>query len=66
MDLLITVIACLLTAIICNVVFYFRSVMGDMDIQWDNEKQVWDAMLHIPSTIDYSKVKKLIIKVNQK
>lgn len=52
--------------IIINCIRDSRSEHGEMDVEWDEEDCVWNASLHIPSGIDYSKKKKLILKINHK
>lgn len=45
-------------------IFYSRSAKGDMDVKWDDATQCWKATMHLSQTINYSKIKKLILKIN--
>ena len=66
MYLLVSFIACIITSIVCNIIFYHRAAYGDMDVKWNDEQTCWDATMHISETVDFSKKKKLILKVNKK
>lgn len=66
MIFVIGLVMCVIVSVICQLVLYSRSVFGDMDIKWDEEKQSWIATMHISPTIDYSKKRKLVLKINKK
>ena len=68
--LLISVTSCIVTAVVCNVVFYWRTERAEMDVQWNDNTEDdvppgWIAHLHVPTTLDYTEVRKLIVKVNK-
>jgi hypothetical protein len=63
---IITVIGCFISSIVGIAIFYASSERGSMDVKFNEEDCVWDATMHLPATIDYSKTKKIIIKINHK
>lgn len=63
---IISIISCVITSVVCNAIFYAKSSHGSMDMEWNDEDGVWNAHMHIPSNINYSKKKKLIIKINHR
>ena len=70
MYLLMAVTSCIVTAVICNVVFYWRTERAEMDVQWSDNMEDdlppgWRACLHMPTTTNYDEVKKIIVKVNK-
>ena len=66
MQLIIGFVSCIVAAIVSLVIFNYKSVIGDMDVSWNKEKQCWDATLHYPSNTDFSRKKKLILKIHSK
>lgn len=63
---LVSLTSCFITLVFCNVMFYRKSGIGAMDMEWNEEDGVWNANLHIPTDVDYSKIEKLIVKINKK
>ena len=66
MDYLVIAVACVISSLVSNRYFYFKSVSGDMDTKWNEEKQCWDVVLHLDKDIDFSKKRRLIVKINHK
>jgi hypothetical protein len=60
------VIISIFVAIISRAIFDFKSVYGNMDVSWNDEKQCWDAIMHVDQDINFLKKKKLILKINHK
>ena len=68
--LLIAVTSCIITAIVCNAIFYWRTGRAEMDVQWNDHTEDdfppgWIAHLHMPTTIDYAEVQQIIVKVHK-
>ena len=62
--LIVQIVILVLVSIIIRIITDHSSVFGEMDVRWNEEKDVWDVTLHVPNDTDYSKKKKLILKIN--
>ena len=65
-QLLITFIACMITAMVSHFIFYYRTEQGEMTVHWNDKDKCWDARISVSSDIDYTKKYKLILKIKQK
>lgn len=62
--LIVQIVILVLVFFIIRTITSRGEVLGEMDVRWNEEKDVWDVTLHVPNNTDYSKKKKLILKIN--
>ena len=66
MELLLGLVGCIITGIVCNMVFHRKSANGDMDVEWDEDNKSWKCTVHVSPSIDFSKKRKLILFIKNK
>ena len=56
----------LISSLLTSWLYNRKTVQGEMDVEWDEQKQVWNAAIHIPNNTNYHKYDKLVLNITKK